>query len=141
MMPILDEINARIAEIMVAVGIGGAVSWKRWLSVRADIRRDNAGTTEQDVYKNIIEEQGRHIARLGKRLDEAEERTAELDDQIKTMATRINEEINRRYVAEAAARRLETEAGGMRAAIADLTDRLAVMGRELTRLHAPERAR
>mgnify|MGYP001597483312 FL=1 len=141
MMPILDEINARIAEIMVAAGVGGAVAWKRWLSVRADIRRDNAGTTEQDVYKNIIEEQGRHIARLGKRLDEAEERTAELDDQIKTMATRINEEINRRYVAEAAARRLETEAGGMRAAIADLTDRLAVMGRELTRLHAPERAR
>lgn len=130
-MQIPDEWLDKIAWAFVATGVGGSWAWKRWLSVRSATRTDSAGQTQQEVYQGIILQLEQHIARLEARVLTAETRTEHLEEQIKTMNVRVTEEINQRYMAEHMARRIESEANGLRAAVFDLTERLGKAETEL----------
>ena len=133
-MQIPDEWLDKIAWAFVATGIGGSWAWKRWLRLKAETRSDNAGQTQQTVYQSIIEQLELHIERLEARVLTAETRTEHLETQIKMMNLRVTEEINQRYLTENANRRMESEANGLRAAVADLIERLGLAEAELRQL-------
>lgn len=109
-----------------AVAIGAALlAFKRWLKGRSELRQDGAEASMADTYRAIIKDQEDHIARLDTRLKDANARADRLEDRIIELSQRVTDELNRRYIAENAARNSASEAGGLRAQVADLERKVA----------------
>ena len=110
----------------LATGIAGLLlAFKLWLKGRSEWRADGAGQSQAEAYRDIIADQEAHIARIQARLTDADARAAALEKLIIELSQRVTDEINRRYAAETAARHSASEAGGLRAQVADLERKVA----------------
>lgn len=141
-MPSFEQIWSLLKDWLAYLLLGGAVSYKLRDAFRRGNREDAAGESEQAGYRRIIAEQTAHTRRLEDRIERQDVRISALDEKVKEQAIRITDEINRRYIAENVATRLESEAGGMRtritamqAIIDDLNARITEM--ELVRNGLP----
>lgn len=102
----------------LATGIAGILlAFKLWLKGRSEWRADGAGQSQADAYRDIIKDQDAHIERLEARLSGCEARANVLDEHLKAARIRINDEVNRRYIAESAQHRVESELVGARSLV------------------------
>lgn len=116
----------------LATGIAGLLlAFKLWLKGRSDLRADGAGQSQADAYRDIIKDQDAHIERLEARLSGCEARANVLDEHLKAARIRINDEVNRRYIAESAQHRVESELIGAQSLVESLQAELqAARGQE-----------
>lgn len=102
--------------ILSLLGLGSiGLFWRAYRMVRKELREDGASEKTAGTYKAIIAELEAQVGRLEKRLTDAEGRSTVLEDRIKAMSQRITDEINERYRAETALRRMESERNALRA--------------------------
>lgn len=131
MLPNLENLSAKEGSAL-ATGIAGLLlAFKLWLKGRSDLRADGAGQSQADAYRDIIKDQDAHIERLEARLSGCEARANVLDEHLKAARIRINDEVNRRYIAESAQHRVESELIGAQSLVESLQAELqAARGQE-----------
>lgn len=125
MLPDLESLTAKEGSAAAVAITALLLAFKRFLRGRSELRQDGAEASMADTYRGIIKDQEEHIARLDARLKDAAARADRLEDRIIELSQRVTDELNRRYQAEFAARQSASEAGGLRAQVADLERKVA----------------
>lgn len=125
MLPDLESLSAKEGTAVTAAIAAALLGFKMWLKGRSDLRADGAGQSQTKAYQDIIADQEAHIARIQARLKEADARADVLEKRIIELSQRVTDEINRRYQAEFAAQQSASEAGGLRAQVAELERQVA----------------